>query len=270
MRCPACGNEQSVYGVVDGYKIYICATCGLGETEDKTLPNYKDYHRDTTYFQEGDQFKNIFTKRLQIVSSLASPGKVLEVGSSVGTLLALFKDAGWEVLGIEPSTYAAREAAKRGIPTRQETFENTRLTEGTFDAVIFNHVLEHVRNPTDVLKKTSQVLKKGGIILVDVPNFGSLRSNLQGTAWGYLYPNEHKWHFSKDSLLRLLKKSGFQAVYSETRSGIWDYGNPLLELWQSFTGLKLRFFKNILFLVPNYFISVLGVGSGLTVIGRKK
>ncbi|OGY12671.1 MAG: hypothetical protein A3A58_00210 [Candidatus Blackburnbacteria bacterium RIFCSPLOWO2_01_FULL_41_27] len=261
---------MSKYITVDGYKIYKCAVCGLGETEEIILPDYKDYHRDKTYLQEGAQFKNIFVKRLQIIAKFSSPGKILEVGSSVGTLLSLFKDEGWEVLGVEPSRFAAKQATGRGIPTKETTFEKTTLIGNSFDVVIFNHVLEHVEDPSRVLNKTCKVLKKDGLVLVDVPNFGSLNSRIWGTKWGYLYPSEHKWHFTKDSLSRLMSQSGFDVAYSETRSGIWDYGDPQSEIWQSLTSFKRRFFKNLLFLIPDYIVSVLGQGSGLTVVGRKK
>lgn len=268
--CLSCGGQLTKYGQVSGYNVYKCLVCGMGETEDKSQPDYKAYHRDTTYLEESAQFRNIFEKRRQIVEKFTSHGKILEVGSSVGTLLSIFKKQGWEVQGIEPSLYAVEVAVKRGIPTNEGMFENTTLTQGTFDVVIFNHVLEHVKNPAEVLKKTSEVLKKGGIVLVDVPNFGSLRSKVQRAGWGYLYPNEHKWHFAKDSLSRLMVQSGLETIYWETRSGVWDYGNPISEIWQSFIGFKLRFFKNILFLIPNYFVSILGMGSGLTIVGKKK
>lgn len=269
-RCISCGEKLSEYGIVDGYKIYKCTACRLGETDDKTLPNYKDYHRDTTYLQEGDQFKNIFVKRLQIIAKFSSHGKILEVGSSVGTLLSLFKNAGWEVLGIEPSSFAAQQAVKRGIPTKESTFEGTTLKGENFDVAVFNHVLEHVENPVKVLKKTFKVLKKGGVVLVDVPNFGGLNSRVWGSKWGYLYPSEHKWHFTKESLSCLMTRSGFEIIHWETRSGVWDYGDPWREILQSLAGFKRRFFKNLLFLIPDYFVTVCGLGSGLTVVGRKK
>lgn len=270
MKCKACGGKQYEYGVVGSYKIYKCGSCGLGETEDKSLPDYTDYHRDSTYLKESAQFRNIFVKRWQIVNKFVSSGKILEIGSSVGTLLSIFKDSGWQVLGIEPSARAAKEAVKREIPTKVETFEKIDLKEGEYDVTVFNHVLEHVDNPKQVLEKAFKVLKRGGIVLVDVPNFGGIRSKLEKTNWGYLYPNEHKWHFTKESLSRLMLQSGFEIIHSETRSGIWDYGDPQSEIWQSLAGFKRRFFKNILFLIPDYLVSVLGQGSGLTVVGRKK
>ncbi|TSC90500.1 MAG: methylase/methyltransferase [Microgenomates group bacterium Gr01-1014_5] len=269
-KCISCGTKLDVYGLVDGYQIYKCNKCGLGETESKTLPDYQSYHRDATYFKETEQFENIFLKRLHIIQKFISSGRILEAGSSVGTLLSLFKDDGWEVLGVEPSKFAAEQAVKRGIPTKKNTFEEIVLKENSFNVVIFNHVLEHVKDPRGVLNKTCEVLKKDGLVLVDVPNFGSLSSRMWGTKWGYLYPHEHKWHFTKDSLSRLMSQSGFDIAYSETRSGIWDCGDPKSEIWQSLTNFKRRFFKNLLFSIPDYIVSALGQGSGLTVVGRKK
>lgn len=264
-KCIACG--ASAFILVG--KVKRCGTCGLGVTIDEASNGYSNYHRDTVYVKASSQFRNIFARRVDILLRFVKAGKALEVGSSTGLLLSLLKEKGWEVLGVEPSSKAGEEANKRGIKTLKTTFESAKLPKEYFDAVIFNHVLEHVASPQDTLEKAKNVLKNGGVVLIDIPNFGSLSAKLRGAGWKYLLPEEHRWHFTKGSLDKLLAKSGFKIIYWEAHSGIWGYGSPFLELGESLTGGKKRFFGEALTLIPTYFITKLKLGTGLTVVAQK-
>lgn len=269
-KCVSCGKKVEFLGKNNEVAIYKCSSCGLGVTQ-KTEEDeqYEAYHRDLDYIQNEEQFRNIFRKRISIISKLKNLGKALEVGSSTGLFLSLLKEKGWEVLGIEPSSISSRTAADRGIPTLPTTFELSQLQKNNFDLIVFNHVLEHMKDPLVVLKKANKILKKGGIIFIDVPNFGGFSAKLQGVAWKYILPKEHLWHFTNDSLSRILKKARFSVVYSRTHSGIWDYGNPMLELCGSFKGGKKRFVKDVITALPSFISTILNQGSGLTLVAKK-
>lgn len=267
--CIACGSTLQKLGEVGGNTILICPNCGLGLTEGEAVLDYVRYHRDEIYLKENKQFENIFQKRVRTILRFKQNGSALEVGSSTGLLLSLLQKEGWKVQGIEPSKKAANYAEKQGIPTRILSFEKAKIGQ-KYDAVIFNHVLEHVDNPLEILKKAHFVLDKNGIIFIDVPHFGSFSAKHKKENWEYILPEEHKWHFTKKSLEYLLKKAGFKLIYLETHSGIWDYEDPIKELWQSLLGGKKRFFRNFLTALPAYVITKIGLGTGLTVIGRKE
>ena len=197
-------------------------------------------------------------------------GKVLEIGSSTGVMLSLFQKLGWEVLGIEVSLASARKSQEKGIVTIIDYFEKVRLPNQSFDLVILNHTLEHLISPIEVLQKVNKLLKKDGLLLIDVPNFGSLSAKIWGGNWPYLLPQEHLWHFTDKALKKMLPKLRFKILRLSYPSGIWDYGNPWLELWQSFFTLKMRFFTNFLTLIPALVVTLLGKGTSLTVIASKK
>lgn len=268
-KCLVCSKKLRFLGKNKVFNIFRCSSCGLGVTVG-VFPKaqYFAYHRDAVYIKEEKQFKNIFEKRVGIILRFKKTGKALEVGSSTGVFLSLLKEKGWEVQGVEPSL-AAGAAEKNGIPTLNTTFEKAELKSDTFDLVIFNHVLEHMNNPVEILQKTNQVLKKDGAILIDVPNFASLSAKIWGSNWRYILPKEHRWHFTPKSLTALLEKSGFKIVYWETHSGIWGYGNPLKEIWQAFTGRKKRFFTDIFTAIPALITTNLRLGTGLIVLAKK-
>ena len=269
-KCISCGKRLKLIGRSEDHKIFQCKWCGLGVTVgDGHSEQNKEYHRDKVYIQAGEQFRNIFAKRVEIISKFGNIGRVLEVGSSTGLLLSLLKEKGWEVFGIEPSGKSSSVSRQRGIPTLTTTFELAELPPNSFDLIIFNHVLEHMGDLLKTLKKAHKVLKKEGLIFIDVPNFASLSARLHGVGWQYILPKEHRWHFTPTSFFLILEKAGFWPIYWEAHSGIWGYGNPKKELWDSFKGRKKRFFWNILSAIPAFILTKLKAGTGLTVVGEK-
>jgi len=270
MKCILCGGDDfKVLYKGSGWKVSKCKKCGLVKTERKSEVQDKNYHRDEQYLKTEKQFENIFKKRFRIINKfVCKKGRVVEIGCSTGILLKLFKDQGWEVLGIEPSG-SYKEAAKKEVEVINKRFEDLKLPKNKYDVVILNHTLEHLSNPFATLKEVNSILKKGGIVFIDVPNFGSLSSLLFRKKFSLLLPKEHNFHFTKDSLTKLLEKSGFRVNYVETRSGVFDYANPFLEIWMSFSGFKKRFITNLINLPINTVEKVLDKGTTISIIGEK-
>lgn len=229
----------------------------------------KRYHRDEVYLKNQELFRNIFTTVFKKVSRYKKKGKVLEIGSSTGLLLDLFRNNGWEVQGIEPSKKSSDYALKMDIPTLTTTFEKSALKK-KYDVIILNHVLEHLKNPPGVLKEAHRLLNSGGIIVVNVPNAGSLSARIYKESWEYVLPDEHLWQFTPQALFDLLIDAGFKVVEWSAASGIWEYDSPLLELWQSLTKLKKRLFRNVLTAAPAWVVTQLKMGTGLSVVAIKK
>lgn len=248
-------------------EIYKCPHCGLGITKGLKT-QISGYHRDETYIEEEKLFRNIFLKRVSTISKFAKQGRVLEIGCSTGIMLKLLQNRGWKVKGVEISPKSAGAAKKRGIEVMVGDFSKLEFKE-KFDLVILNHTLEHLENPIDVIKKINNLLSPEGLFYIDVPNFGGLSAKLLGKNWPLLLPREHLWHFTDKSLKILLGKLGFEIIFVEKASGIWDYGNPFLGIWLSLINLKKRFFKEVTTAIPSWIVTKLGLGSDLMIIAKK-
>jgi 2-polyprenyl-3-methyl-5-hydroxy-6-metoxy-1,4-benzoquinol methylase len=223
-----------------------------------------DYHRDKDYVSFEKTFRNIFRKRLNLINKyIINPGKVLDIGCSNGIFLDLFKEAGWETWGVEPSSNA-QIAGKKGHKIIASTFEKSELPARYFDLVILNHTLEHLNNPTAVLKKIKSVLRPKERVYIDVPNVGSLSSRILGKRWPYLLPQEHKWQYTRASLGKLLESTGFKIVHWESRSGVFEYANPLLEVYRK------RFLLDILTIPYSLIASAFRMGDSMSFIAVKK
>ena len=226
--------------------------------------DYSNYHRDSDYRKFEPMFRNIFLKRYYLIKRYvrSGPGKVLDIGCSNGVFLDLFGERGWETWGIEPSE-SGDVAGKKGHKIIASFFEKVELSKNYYDLVIMNHTLEHMDNPSFVLKKIHTILKKGGTLFIDVPNAGGFGARLFGKYWPYRLPDEHKWQFTKRTLSEIVGKSGFKILCWESRSGIFEYANPLLEL------KRKRFVIDILTAPYAVIATVLKMGDSMSIVGRK-
>lgn len=142
--------------------------------------------------------------------SRPAPGRLLEVGCATGTFLSLARERGWQVTGVEVSEEAAALGRDlQDLDIRTGTLESADLPASSFDAVLACDVLEHVPFPRPFLAEARRVLRPGGALLVQCPNFGSLSARMTGRSWGWLLPGEHLWQFTPRSLSGLLRSCGF-------------------------------------------------------------
>lgn len=267
--CPICKKSARFFCISRNHIIYKCSFCHFGFTENLKAQT-QSYYRDQSYIQEEKLFRNIFLKRVKIISrKIKKPGMVLEVGCSTGLMLSLLKGFGWQVKGVEISKEAAEIAKERGIEIITQPFEKLDTKE-KYDLIIFNHTLEHLENLDLVLKKVKSLLGPKGFLYIDLPNFDSLSAKILKGKWPLLLPDEHLWHFTQKAITILLSRFDFKVFYINKSSGIWDYNNPLLGLWHSLISFKKRFFTELSTAKGSFIVSKLGIGTDLMVIARKK
>ena len=108
--------------------------------------------------------------------------RILDVGCGTGVLGSVLKaeHSARFVGGIthsEQEAERARELLDRVIVSDLETCDFRNL--GEFDCVVCSHVLEHLRNPVEVLARLREVLAVNGTILIALPNVLYWRQRLQ-------------------------------------------------------------------------------------------
>lgn len=121
--------------------------------------------------------------------------RILEVGSGYGFFLCYARNIlGWNLWGIEPgeAEFSGRdEIAARLL--RDNSVEPERLKRcpgeaiafdnDSFDVVISNDVIEHVANPEKVIEESCRVLKPGGLIVFNIPNYNWIYEGHYNTPW---------------------------------------------------------------------------------------
>ena len=145
------------------------------------------------------------------------PGRVLEVGCGRGQNLVRLRDAGWEVVGQEIDANGAAIAAARGIEVHAESIENVDLAPSSFDLLIVNHVIEHMRDPMRDMRAASRLLKAGGRLVCVTPNARSMAHRMFRSNWFDLDTPRHLFLYSESSLGVVLRSAGFANIAVRTR-----------------------------------------------------
>jgi len=137
-------------------------------------------------------------------------GRILDVGCATGLFLHEMALAGWHVTGIEPITAAASYGRDRfGLDVFEGMIEEAPYERESFDVVTFWDVLEHTFSPSQTLARSSGLLRPGGLVAVNVPNWHSIERQWFGPHWIGLDPPRHLYVFTHDTLTSLLEQAGF-------------------------------------------------------------
>ncbi len=222
--CNLCGTlDQELLFEAFGYPITRCRKCGLVFTGTATSETADRYYRMEYFCSARDYAESLMQKTaatvdsdreecVRQVASLArrAVGNILDVGCAAGALLAAFKHAGWNCVGVEPSREMADYARRHvGLEVYEGTLETSKLPAEFFDVVTAVHVLEHSPDPGRFIKCCRRLLRKKGLLLVEVPDFGSRQARRRGSSWIPLYPDTHLYHFTSKTLARFLHKHDF-------------------------------------------------------------
>jgi len=110
--------------------------------------------------------------------------RLLDVGCGAGDNAALIrrKIPQCEVIGITISEAESGLAKRHMSQCWVADIENEipeSLARDSFDALMFSHVLEHLRDPAAVLSRFLGLLSSGGQLVIAVPNVLSWRTRLQ-------------------------------------------------------------------------------------------
>jgi len=153
---------------------------------------------------------------IKYIEKFSRPGKILDIGTAGGTFLAIAKKRGWQVYGVEPNKWLCDFAQKHyGIYIQPGTIDNLNYPDGHFDVISLWDVLEHVPNPTEVLQKCHRLLKPGGYLYLNYPDYNSYASRVMKGRWIFLL-SVHIYYFTRSTIAKMLEKTGYQTLNYRT------------------------------------------------------
>jgi SAM-dependent methyltransferase len=140
-------------------------------------------------------------------------GRLLDVGCATGLFLHEMELAGWQVKGVEISPHAVAYARDRfGLDVHQGMLEDAPFETGSFDAITFWDVLEHTFSPRRTLEQANCLLRQGGLVAINIPNWDSPDREWFGPHWIGYDPPRHLYVFPHPSLETLLDQTGFEIL----------------------------------------------------------
>lgn len=206
---------------IDGYTIVHCTECGLVFVDPTPSSlNIRRFYETFDYksaYSQGEDIIGPQVQSLDFVEGLISgKGNVLDIGCATGRFLSFAAQRGWGVLGVESSSKLARYARdNHGLPVTVGFFENIEF-DRRFDLVTMFQLIEHVRNPRLVIRKSHEIIKKGGFLILQTPNIESLEAKIFRRDYNMLTPPGHLYYFSPRTLSRLVESEGFRIVRRRT------------------------------------------------------
>jgi SAM-dependent methyltransferase len=178
----------------------------LGDTQ-KVLEDYQ-----TGALQRSRSWRDELRKT-RLVERVVGGGSILDIGCGEGRFLWALDPAKWERFGVERAQETI-DLVRSRIASLHLIIGDIfapELKEGSFHAVTFWHVLEHLPDPEKTLRRAAALLKPGGWLFVSLPDIESLQAQLFRRHW-YAFDDvpRHLYHFSRRSLDRVLRQTGFQ------------------------------------------------------------
>ncbi len=141
---------------------------------------------------------------------LTNKTKVLDIGCAGGAFLLAAENLGLEAVGIEPNRWMCDYArTKHGLDARPGVLADHHFASGTFDLITLWDVIEHVPDPSFELKEISRILKPGGLLVVNYPDYRSLPARLLGKKWPF-WLSVHLTYYTPKTIQRHLAHFGFE------------------------------------------------------------
>lgn len=180
------------------------------------------YYESDDYISHTDAKRSVFEKMYHLVKSYSlkkkvgiinsyhpEKGALLDIGAGTGDFLAIAKDSGWKITGIEPNENAKKLAVSKGVLFEKDI---ESIDNQLFDVITMWHVLEHVPDVTHQIKELKRLLKPNGTIIIAVPNYKSFDAEYYGKFWAAYDVPRHLWHFSKTSIEKLVSRENMKLI----------------------------------------------------------
>ena len=154
---------------------------------------------------------------IEEILPLSKNAKIIEIGSNDGSFLSELQRHGFKhTFGVEPAEDARRASHQKGIRTvghyfNLHTAEQITAEWGKFDFIVVRQVLEHIEDLNGFQASLQRIVRPGGYILVEVPNFSfGLTAKDYSSIW-----EEHINYFCQPTLEKYLNDAGFSVIHHE-------------------------------------------------------
>ena len=231
--CPCCGQWAEYrysafpldYCLDKSFAIYKCTNCGHGTTGNIDQRDLEFIYEDGAYDPNEKAWHKILRPILNnlevskvdyLKRNVQKGNTLLEIGTGKGNFLLSAIKAGYDGYGVEPSSRSF-EIAKSKLGNRvyqctlEEIYLNSELNR-EYDFIFLWHVLEHLDDPENAVRKLKAFLKHGGLLIAGVPNFDSYQSQFGKSDWYHLDPPRHLSHFTPRSARFFFEKNALDVT----------------------------------------------------------
>ena len=188
--CPVCGaDEATEIANMDRnlkfLRTVMCNHCGLAftnplPTDEELSLFYKKYYRAfyQMAFSKPKQkhiAKRTFeaNQRSKAISGLKAGDRTLDFGCGSGEFVKTMLDLGYDAHGFEiGESYGSYGKGKLGSRIKVSGWQEVNY-KPDFDLITCFHVVEHLRDPLNAVRKMISWTAPGGLIYLEVPNIAA-------------------------------------------------------------------------------------------------
>lgn len=241
-KCPLCEGPvdktreiiqvRSEWAKAEDKLVYVfCLNCGLVFDKYEAKELLRIINESYTYndflkrLNKKKKFYDFRKKQLfrYLGDDFRQGMRLLDVGTSDGSFLKVMKDAGFDVLGVEPESRFSEYCRKLfQIEIIPDFLEKAPLQKEYFDIVTVFDVLEHIYRPHKFIQSIFDILKPGGRFYMAIPGVLGVHS--------YSIAKGHTCLYSKSSLKQLLEAGGFRVLNIED-GGMGNIFNDHIEVF---------------------------------------
>lgn len=203
---------------------------------------------------------NLLTRNLTTNSS------ILDFGAGTGEFALRLVEKGFEVSVLEVEQKLADNLKRIGFPTSTAI---TEIPDSSFSFVYSLNVLEHIENDTEALKLISSKLTSDGKIILYLPAFNILFSEMDKRVGHYR-------RYSKKSIRRALIDGGFEVELMRYSDFLGFCATLLYKVTPNRNGSvsirTIRFFDSYIYPMNKIFDRVFGnlCGKNIFIVARKE
>ena len=286
IKCQLCNNNsfQKTKYFVSTQEIIKCKKCGFlrlkyfKQEYDKDLYQYYEDYSKSVQTKEWKQRAKLnlinLSKFLKDYSYKYNSNKknisLLDFGCGLGLTLDTARKLGWEVKGVEMNQFCINFCEKKNHKLYTDLSEIDINTK--FDIITLFDVLEHLPNPTDLLKHLKTKLSKDGFLIITCPNWNSLERIFFQNNWKAIDP-QHYHYFTIKTMINILQKADLKIIEIKTKN-FNPFQNKKIQNNQplnksKITSLRSFLSKGLGFLIKkifNFLLNTFSLGSTLEVI----
>ena len=144
---------------------------------------------------------------------LPKNAKVLDCGCATGAMLVPWHLRGYPVWGCDYDRDWLAVGARLGLRLAHGSVESV-AGSASFDLVLLRHVVQNLVDPVAFLKNIRSLISDDGLLYVETSGVMPIPVTYGVDVLTY-FQNEHCWYFTKDTLLALLGRCGFEALSAD-------------------------------------------------------
>lgn len=239
INCPICNNDKFtllfksrdyLHNIEGEFDIVKCNNCSLVLTNPRPDKNEMIKYYPENYRAYSSDFNKIkfkveklrknkllcYLRKMLDSKAVVYPrlenSSVLEIGCGGGNFLYRYglENPTNKIQGVDFNASMINKLKERGLNVSVSDLSTINFPDSQFDLIMGWMVLEHIHDINKALSELHRILKTGGTFCFSIPDINNFIFKIFKDKWYALQAPTHLYHFTSDTIGKLLAKHGFQ------------------------------------------------------------